>query len=68
MRTASHVRIATEACWRGSLDALLACAAGRVEAGEFLSMQQIVPNYVRGPECEEVYEERRAAARKRRGE
>jgi hypothetical protein len=30
--------------------------------------EQIVPLYIRPPACEEVYEQKRAAARKRRGE
>lgn len=42
---------------------------GRVHAaaGRFCRPEQIVPEYLRPPECEEVFEARRAAAIKRRG-
>ena len=35
-------------------------------AGDFCTPEQIRPAYLRPPECEEVYEERRAAAREKR--
>ncbi|MBN2448487.1 MAG: tRNA (adenosine(37)-N6)-threonylcarbamoyltransferase complex dimerization subunit type 1 TsaB [Phycisphaerae bacterium] len=37
-------------------------------AGRFCPSAEILPNYLRPPECEEVYEQRRASARARRGE
>jgi len=37
-------------------------------AGRFCQPEEIVPHYIRRPECEEVYEQRRAEARQRRGE
>ncbi len=38
----------------------------RAVAGQFCTPAEIVPLYLRPPECEEVYEQRRAAARARR--
>lgn len=46
---------------------LLRQAAGRIARGQFCAAAEVVPIYVRPPECEEVYEERRAAARARHG-
>ncbi len=45
-------------------------AVGQRLAAErrFCKPHEIIPNYLRPPACEEVYEERRAAARARRGE
>ncbi len=40
----------------------------RAAAGLFCTPEQIVPAYLRPPECEEVYEQRRAEARARRQE
>jgi hypothetical protein len=37
-------------------------------AGRFCTPEEIVPAYLRPPECEEVYEQRRAEARQRRAE
>ncbi len=50
-------------------DARQAVAVGwrRARAGQFCTPEQIVPLYLRPPECEEVYEQRRAEARQRRG-
>ncbi|MDX2198693.1 MAG: tRNA (adenosine(37)-N6)-threonylcarbamoyltransferase complex dimerization subunit type 1 TsaB [Phycisphaerae bacterium] len=46
----------------------LARAAGaRIARREFLAPNEIVPKYVRPPECEEVYEAKRAAAIAKRG-
>jgi len=43
-------------------------AADLARQGRFCSRERIVPLYIRPPECEEVYEQRRATARARRGE
>ncbi len=45
---------------------VLALARRRAAAGHFCSPAEIVPLYLRPPECEEVYERRRAEARQRR--
>ncbi len=42
-------------------------AALRIARREFLAPNEIVPKYVRPPECEEVYEAKRAAAIAKRG-
>lgn len=46
---------------------VLAIGRARAAAGRFTPSERIVPFYIRPPECEEVYEQRRDAARKRRG-
>lgn len=45
---------------------VLALACSAVARGEYLLPHEIVPRYIRRPECEEVYESRRAAAIERR--
>jgi tRNA threonylcarbamoyladenosine biosynthesis protein TsaB len=45
---------------------VLAIGWQRAAAGLFCTPEQIVPAYLRPPECEEVYEQRRAEARARR--
>ena len=45
---------------------VLAIGRQRAAAGLFCTPEQIVPAYLRPPECEEVYEQRRAEARARR--
>jgi tRNA threonylcarbamoyladenosine biosynthesis protein TsaB len=47
---------------------VLAIATAKADAGAYCLSEQILPAYHRPPECEEVYEQRRAAARERRGE
>ena len=47
---------------------VLAIAARMASAGQFLQPHEIVPAYHRPPECEEVYEQRRAEAKAKRGE
>ncbi len=46
---------------------VLTVARARAARGGFTPSPQIRPLYIRPPECEEVYEQRRAAARARRG-
>ena len=46
---------------------VLELGSRRAAAGILCSPDEIVPAYLRAPECEEVYEQRRAAARQRRG-
>jgi len=57
-----------EAYWSPRAREVAALAAEFADAGRFCAPDEIVPLYVRPPECEEVYEQRRAAARARRGE
>jgi tRNA threonylcarbamoyladenosine biosynthesis protein TsaB len=45
---------------------VLAIAAAKAGRGEFCPAAEILPLYIRRPECEEVYEQRRATARQRR--
>lgn len=54
--------------WRPDARTVLALGWQRAERGEFCTPSEILPAYHRPPECEEVYEQRRAAARARRGE
>jgi tRNA threonylcarbamoyladenosine biosynthesis protein TsaB len=51
-------------------DARQVLAVGRrlAASGRFCTPEEIVPAYLRPPECEEVYEQRRAEARQRRAE
>jgi tRNA threonylcarbamoyladenosine biosynthesis protein TsaB len=57
-----------ESYWPPSVEHVLAVARRLADAGRFCQPDEIVPLYLRPPECEEVYEQRRAAARQRRGE
>jgi len=57
-----------EAYWRPRATEVVALAVEKIAAGEFCTPEQIVPQYTRPPECEEVYEQRRAEARAKRGE
>ncbi|MBK8914363.1 MAG: tRNA (adenosine(37)-N6)-threonylcarbamoyltransferase complex dimerization subunit type 1 TsaB [Phycisphaerales bacterium] len=50
------------------LDLLVSLAIDRLRTGRALAPHEIVPLYARRAEAEDVYEERRAAARARRGE
>ena len=54
--------------WPPSAEQVIAIARRMASAGEFCAPDQIIPRYIRPPECEEVYEKRRAEARARRGE
>jgi len=57
-----------ESYWPARAEQVAAIGVRLAAAGRFCSPEQIVPLYIRPPECEEVYERRRAAARERRGE
>lgn len=57
-----------EETWGPDARRVLAIGRAMATAGRFLPPEEIVPAYHRRPECEEVYEQRRAAARERRGE
>lgn len=60
--------IVDERFWTPTVEHVLAVALEMLRAGRVCRPAQIVPLYVRRPEAEEVYEQRRAAARRRRGE
>ncbi len=49
-----------------AVEHVLALGRSLASAGRFTPAERIVPFYIRPPECEEVYEQRRAAARARR--
>ena len=55
-------------CWLPDARQVLIVGARRAAAEQFCAPAEIVPHYLRPPECEEVYEQRRAEARERRGE
>jgi tRNA threonylcarbamoyladenosine biosynthesis protein TsaB len=57
-----------ESYWPPSAEHVLAISRRMAAAGEICQPHEIIPLYIRPPECEEVYEQRRAAARQRRGE
>ncbi|MEP0845696.1 MAG: tRNA (adenosine(37)-N6)-threonylcarbamoyltransferase complex dimerization subunit type 1 TsaB [Phycisphaerae bacterium] len=59
--------ILDESLWTPKAETALEIGRELAAAGRFCAPEQIVPFYVRPPECEEVYEQRRAAARARRG-
>jgi len=65
---ASKGKVLDEAYWPPSVEQVLAIARRMSAEGRFCRPEQIVPLYLRPPACEEVYEQRRAEARRRRGE
>jgi tRNA threonylcarbamoyladenosine biosynthesis protein TsaB len=65
---ASGGRILDDSYWAPSAEHVLAIAGQTAVAGRFCRPEEIVPLYLRPPECEEVYEQRRTEARERRGE
>ena len=65
---ASGERILEEAYWPPSAEHVVIVGGRLARNGRLCRPEQIVPLYLRPPECEEVYETRRAAARRRRGE
>jgi tRNA threonylcarbamoyladenosine biosynthesis protein TsaB len=65
---ASGGHILTEQYWPPSAEHVVSVGTRMAREGRFCRPEDIVPLYLRPPECEEVYETRRAAARRRRGE
>ncbi|MCH8806920.1 MAG: tRNA (adenosine(37)-N6)-threonylcarbamoyltransferase complex dimerization subunit type 1 TsaB [Planctomycetes bacterium] len=61
-------RVADEACWPPSAREVLTIGVRLHQSGNVCRPEEIVPLYLRPPACEEVYEKRRAEARRRRGE
>lgn len=57
-----------EQYWPPAVENVIAIARCMASAGRVCKPEEIIPLYLRPPECEEVYEQRRAAARRRRGE
>jgi tRNA threonylcarbamoyladenosine biosynthesis protein TsaB len=60
--------ILEEDYWPPSAEHVVIVGERLARNGRFCCPEEIVPLYLRPPECEEVYETRRAAARRRRGE
>ncbi len=65
---AAGATLLPEDFWRPRAVSVLQIGQRRAAAGLCCRPHEIVPIYVRPPECEEVYDARRAAARTRRGE
>lgn len=57
-----------ESEWRPKPSVCALLSEQRAAAGQTTPSEQIVPLYLRPPACEEVYEQKRAAAREKRGE
>jgi tRNA threonylcarbamoyladenosine biosynthesis protein TsaB len=57
-----------ESYWEPSAEQVVVVGRRLVAEGRLCRPEQIVPLYLRPPACEEVYEQRRAEARRRRGE
>lgn len=66
--TASGGRVVDESHWPPSAEHVVAIAQRMAAGGRVCQPEEIVPLYIRPPECEEVYETRRATARRRRRE
>jgi tRNA threonylcarbamoyladenosine biosynthesis protein TsaB len=58
-------RAAPDDYWQPLAEEVVGAARPLIVAGRFLERHQVLPLYVRPPECEQVYEQRRAAARQR---
>lgn len=65
---AAGLVILDESTWLPDAAQVLALGWRLAAAGRFCGPAEIVPAYLRPPECEEVYEQRRTEARARRGE
>ncbi len=65
--TAAGLTILPEETWFPDARQVLELGLRRASAGQFCRPEEIVPLYLRPPECEEVYEQRRAAAKAKRG-
>lgn len=61
------VVVLPESTWQPSAAHVARLAAKRAAVGAFSQPAEILPLYIRPPECEEVYEQRRAAAKAKRG-
>jgi tRNA threonylcarbamoyladenosine biosynthesis protein TsaB len=68
MCKARGVRVLEETFWDPSAVQVARLGLRRLEAGELPSEAESLPLYLRPPACEEVYEQRRAEARRRRGQ
>lgn len=66
--TAAGLDVLPEEYWLPDARQVLAIGRRLATAGHFCRPEEIVPAYLRPPECEEVYEQRRAEARQRRTE
>lgn len=64
----AKVRIVDPALWRPAAADVARLACRRAARGEWLAREAILPDYRRAAECEEVYEQRRAAAIARRSQ
>ena len=65
---ASGGKIVDDSYWPPSAEHVLAVGRRMAADGRFCRPEEILPLYLRPPECEVVYEQRRAEARRRRGE
>ncbi|MGD8454552.1 MAG: tRNA (adenosine(37)-N6)-threonylcarbamoyltransferase complex dimerization subunit type 1 TsaB [Phycisphaerae bacterium] len=65
---AAGVTALPESCWDPRAEHVLALGRRLAAAGRRCRPEEITPLYIRPPACEEVYEQRRAEARRRRGE
>ncbi len=65
---ASKGAVLDEPYWPPSVEHVMAIAQRMAAEGRFCRPEEIVPLYLRPPACEEVYVQRRAEARRRRGE
>jgi tRNA threonylcarbamoyladenosine biosynthesis protein TsaB len=61
------IQFADEALWQSDAAAVVRAAWSPVQRSEFCPQATILPIYLRPPECEEVYESRREAAKAKRG-
>ncbi len=66
MCEARGVRVLEETFWNPSAVRVARLGLRRLEAGDLPPEAEALPLYLRPPECEEVYEQRRAEARRRR--
>lgn len=64
--SAAGLVVLPEEYWLPNAREVLAIGRRLAGEGRFCRPEQIVPAYLRPPECEEVYEQRRAEARQRR--
>ena len=61
------LEILPEETWRPDARQVLVVGRRLAAAGRFCTPEEILPAYLRPPECEEVYEQRRAEAQARQG-